>query len=155
MHKIYSRKRIRIPNINYSLNKDEKTKKYIRKISKIVLILFIAFSVVNMILKAVTPTFETLCEDEAKSIATLISNEQATIVMEKYSYDKLFTIEKDNEGNITMIKSNIFPINEIISEVAIKIQEEINKRGRDDIEIAMRKFFWNQFVSRKRTRSKN
>jgi hypothetical protein len=143
MYKIYSRKRIRIPNIKYGFNKNEKKQKYARKISKIALILFIAFSVVNIVLRSVTPIFETLCEDEAKSIATLISNEQATIVMKQYSYEELFSIEKDNEGNITMIKSNVFPINEIISDVALKIQEEINKKGRDDVEIAMRKFYRN------------
>ena len=151
MHKIYSRRRIRIPKIDINFYKNEnknkfeneKIKKYIRKISKITLVLLVAFSVFNIVLKSVTPTFETLCEDEAKSIATLISNEQATLVMEKYSYEELFTIEKDNEGNITMIRSNVFPINAIISDIAIKIQEEINKKGRDDIEIALRKFYRN------------
>ena len=49
-------------------------------------------------------------------------------------------MEKNNNGNITMIKSNIIPINEIISDVAIKIQEEINKRGRENIEIALGSF---------------
>ena len=149
MHKIYSRRRIRIPKIdinfykNENKSENEKVKKYIRKISKITLVLLVAFSVVNVVLESVTPTFENLCEDEAKSIATLISNEQATVVMEKYSYEELFTIEKDNDGNITMIKSNVFPINAIISDVAIKIQEEINKKGRDDIEIALREFYRN------------
>lgn len=143
MYKIYSRKRIRIPNISNKFSVNEKNKQYTRKIFKIILILFIAFSVVNLVLQSVNPIFETLCEDEAKSIATLISNEQATKVMKQYSYDELFTIEKDNDGNISMIKSNVFPINAIISDVAIKIQEEINKKGREDIEIAMRKFFGN------------
>ena len=41
-----------------------------------------------------------------------------------------------------MIKSNVIPINEIISDVAVKIQEEIDDQGRDDIEIALRKFYW-------------
>ncbi len=112
--------------------------KSVKKIFKIILVLFIAFSVVNLVLKSINPIFETICEDEAKSIATLISNEQATLVMKQYSYDELFTIEKDDQGNITMIKSNIFPINEITSDIAIKIQEELNKKGRDDVEIAAR-----------------
>ena len=73
----------------------------------------------------------------------MISNEQATNVMREHSYDELFTIEKDTNGNITMIKSNVIPINEIISDVAIKIQEEIDKQGREDIEIALRKFYRN------------
>jgi len=37
-----------------------------------------------------------------------------------------------------MIKSNVSPINEIISDVAIKIQNQIDEKGREDIEIALR-----------------
>lgn len=98
----------------------------------------IAFGTVKIVLDAILPIFDTLCEDKAKSIATIISNEQATNVMREHSYDELFSIEKDNDGNITMIKSNVFPINEIISDVAVKIQNEIDEKGRDNIEIAIR-----------------
>ena len=101
----------------------------------------IAFSTVKIVLDAILPIFDTLCKDKAKSIATIISNEQATNVMKEHSYDELFTIEKDNDGNITMIKSNVFPINEIISDVAVKIQKEIDEKGREDIEIAIRQFY--------------
>ena len=86
------------------------------------------------------PIFDTLCENEAKSIATIISNEQATNVMREHSYDELFTIEKDTNGNVTIIKSNVVPINEIISDVANKIQIELDNKGRDDIEIALGSF---------------
>ena len=151
MYKIYSRKRIRIPNIKFTFNKGVKSKERIRNISKISLILLIAFSIVEITLKSVTPIYETLCEDEAKSIATIIANEQATVVMRQHNYDELFTVEKDSAGNITMIKSNIFPINEITSDIAVKIQEEINKKENDDIEIALRKFYRNSFISRKRS----
>lgn len=110
------------------------------KMTTTILILIIAFSTVKLILDAVLPIFDTLCENRAKSIATMVSNEQATNVMKKHTYDELFSIEKDNNGNITMIKSNVIPINEIISDVAIKIQEEIDNRGRENIEIAMGSF---------------
>ena len=75
-------------------------------------------------------------------MATIIANNKATEVMAKHTYDELFSIEKDESGNIKMIKSNVIPINEIISDVAVKIQEEIDDQGRDDIEIALRKFYW-------------
>ena len=39
-----------------------------------------------------------------------------------------------------MIKSNVGPINEVISDVAVKVQNEINKQGRDNIEIAIGSF---------------
>ena len=137
MSKIYSRPRIRIPNIFISNINDKKFKKK-QKITKIFIIMVIAFSTVKIVLDAILPIFDTLCKDKAKSIATIISNEQATVVMREHSYEELFTIEKDSDGNITMIKSNVFPINEIISDVAVKIQNEIDTKGRDNIEIAMR-----------------
>lgn len=40
-----------------------------------------------------------------------------------------------------MIKSNVIPINEIISDVANKIQEQIDSRGRENVTIALRKFY--------------
>ena len=75
-------------------------------------------------------------------MATIIANIIASEVMAKHTYDELFSIEKDESGNIKMINSYVIPINEIISDVAVKIQEEIDDQGRDDIEIALRKFYW-------------
>ncbi len=139
MHKIYSRPRIRIPKV--ILNKEGFNNYRNKKIIKIFIILIIAFSTVKLVLDAVYPIFDTLCEAKAKSIATIVSNEQATNVMKEHSYDELFTLEKDNNNNITMVKSNVIAINEIISDVAIKIQEDIDNRGRENIEIAIRKFY--------------
>ena len=48
--------------------------------------------------------------------------------------------EKDKNENIKMIKSNVIPINEIISDVALKIQNKIDERGRENIEIALGSF---------------
>lgn len=140
MHKIYSRPRIRMPKIIIQSGKRVRSEKG-KKMATMLVILIIAFSTVKLILDAVLPIFDTLCENRAKSIATIVSNEQATNVMRQHSYDELFTIEKDNNGNITMVKSNVIPINEIISDVANKIQEEIDNRGRENIEIALRKFY--------------
>ncbi len=139
MHnKIYSRKRIKLPHFIRVANnkKSENAEKLIR----IFFVLIIAFSIVKIALDAVNPIFDTLCEDEAKGLATKITNEQATKVMQKYSYEDLFIIEKDEDGNISMIKSNVFPINQIISDVAIYVQNEIDNLERDDIKIALGSF---------------
>lgn len=139
MSKIYSRPRIRIPKIFLSTLGDKNFRRK-QKITKIFIIMIIAFSTVKIVLDAILPIFDTLCKDKAKSIATIISNEQATVVMREHTYDELFTIDKDNNGNITMIKSNVYAINEIISDVAVKIQNEIEKKGRENIEIALGSF---------------
>lgn len=105
---------------------------------KIIIIIVIAFFTVTTILKAVYPIFDDLCESKAKSIATIISNEEATNVMKEHSYDELFTIEKDTNNNIGMIKSNIIKINEITSDIALRIQKRIDEIEKDNIEIALR-----------------
>ena len=139
MYRIYSRPRIRIPKIFFRAKGSFRNKRS-KKIVKVLIIFTIAFLTVKIILDSVLPIFDTLCENEAKSIATIISNEQATNVMREHSYDELFTIEKDTNGNVTIIKSNVVPINEIISDVANKIQIELNNKGREDIEIALGSF---------------
>ena len=129
MYKIYSRHRIRWPK---KLNSKKG-----KRMLKVIIILMIAFTVAKIILDSILPVFDKLCEEKAMSIATIISNNKATEVMAEHTYDELFTIEKDNNGNITMIKSNVIPINEIISDVAVRIQEELEKRKDDKIQIPL------------------
>lgn len=129
MYKIYSRHRIRWPK---KLNSKKG-----KRMLKVIIILMIAFTVAKIILNSILPVFDKLCEEKAMSIATIISNNKATEVMAEHTYDELFTIEKDNNGNITMIKSNVIPINEIISDVAVRIQEELEKRKDDKIQIPL------------------
>lgn len=139
MDKIYSRPRLKIPQGITSFGKKIPEKKR-KKMVKVIFIFIIAFSTVKLILDAVLPVFDTLCESKAKAIATVVSNDQATKVMRDHTYDELFTIEKDTEGNITMIRANVIPINEIISDVPNKIQEEINRQGKSNVEIALGTF---------------
>lgn len=144
--KIYSRPRIKFPKIFFA-NGGDKSLKRKQKITKIFIIMVIAFSTVKIVLDAISPIFNALCEDKAKSIATIISNNEATNVMKDHTYDELFTIEKDKDGNITMIKSNVIPINEIISDVAVKIQNSINERGKENIKISIGSFTGSKLLS--------
>ena len=153
MYKIYSRPRLKIPRAIQ--NRGNNNKKFSKKIAIIAMILIIAFSTMKYVLDAVSPIFDTLCESKAKSIATIISNEQAIVVMKDYTYEDLFTIEKDANDNITMLKSNVTKMNEITSKIAINIQNELDNKGREDIQIALRKFYRMEAIIRKRTGSKN
>lgn len=153
MAKIYSRPRIRLPKkiLNNNINK-----KKLEKVVQILLIFTIAVGVAKYILDAVDPIFDTLCEAKSKSIAVTVLNEQTNNVMQQYSYDDLFTIERDSTNNkITMIKSNTTNINIITTKIALNVQQEIDNRGREDISIALRKLYWNEITIRKRTRCKN
>lgn len=126
MDKIYSRRRIKIPKINVSFFSKNTNNKKSRRMLKLCTIMLIAVVTANIIIKSINPIIEKNCQVMARSIATKISNEQATIVMSKYKYDDMCNIFKDSNGNITMISANIITVNEIISDVAVKIQEELN-----------------------------
>ena len=144
MDKIYSRTRIKIPKIKINKvrgrgNKQRNTKT--KKMTIILVILIISFCTMKFVLNAIMPIFDNLCTNRAESIATIVSNEQASLVMKNYNYDELYTIEKDTEGNIVMIRANMISINEIGSNIANKIQQEIDNRGKENIEIAIRKFY--------------
>lgn len=85
-----------------------------------------------------TPIIDRICKDIAKGKATIISNDMATEVMAKYNYSDLISINKDKNGNITMIQSNIKTINEITSDVAVKIQKKLENSDENKAEIKFR-----------------
>lgn len=139
MDKIYSRRRLLIPKVNISIfnnnsNRDNKTKLKILKITTIILIATFTFM---RSIEAIKPIMDKQCQSIAKSVATKISNEQSTVVMSRYSYDDLCKVSKDTNGNISMISSNVITVNEIISDVAIKIQEELNKEENSNFKIRL------------------
>lgn len=139
MEKIYSRKRIVIPKIKFYKNDDNNKKS--KAFAKIIIMLIIEIFVARNIMNAINPIINTQCKNKAKSIATIISNEQATIVMENYKYEDLAVVIKDDSGKIQMVKLNIIPVNEIISDVAIKIQEELNNSENTNFGIRLGSFF--------------
>ena len=82
MYKIYSRRRIKLPKFAF-LYKNSKEPNYnkIMKVSKITCIMIIAVITAYVIMQAISPIIDKQCINMAKSIATKICNEQATIVM--------------------------------------------------------------------------
>ncbi len=130
VYKIYSRKRI-------AFNRNKKYGRKIKIVLPIIVILIIGLIICFIVTSAINPVFETLCEEEARSIATIVTNEETTKVMEKYSYGDFFTIEKDNNGNVKMISANILKINQITSDIAIYIQKSLEKNEKNKIHIAI------------------
>lgn len=138
MYKIYSRKRFlikpRFRNNSSNFSNEQKLK---RKILKLIIILFAIAIITKFILNYIEPIFGAMCEEKINSIATIITNQQSTIVMNKYQYEQLYSIEKDTNGNIVIIKSNVVPINNMISDLTENIQVEFDKIENPKISIAL------------------
>lgn len=94
MYKIYSRNRLKI-------FKPRKQRKSNLKFGYVILIIIIAWSFYTVVWKSIDPIFENICEDEAKAIATKITNDESTKALENYSYNDLFTVEKDDARKYT------------------------------------------------------
>lgn len=129
-----------MPNFSKIRLKNNPNSKNVKKSLKLIIILLIAIATAKYIIDTATPIFETLCINKSKSMATIISNTETINVMKSHSYDELFTIEKDADGNVTMIKSNMVSINEITSEIATNIQKKLDNKGRENIQIALGSF---------------
>ncbi len=145
---IYSRPRLRLPKFVYYRNKRRIDNQKNTRRTKLILIVFIAFATFKIVIDAVEPVFTTLCENKAISLATIISNKKATEVMKEHNYDELFTIEKNEDGMVSLLKANVVPINQITSDIAVSIQEEINNQGRDDVGIALRNIYGDETIGR-------
>lgn len=108
----------------------------------LILILVISLSTFFMVVNSISPIIDRVCKDVAKAKATIVSNNMATEVMKKYTYSDMVNIYKDEKGNVTMLQSNIITINEITSDVAVKIQEELIRDDENSAVIKFRKFYW-------------
>ena len=137
MSLIYSRPRIKLPKF-FIINNKRNIKH--KKILKMFYIFFIFFLVFGVVVKAVTPTFNQLCADKAKSIATIITNDETTNAIIDYEYSDFVIIHKDDRGNILMLESNMKNINIVISDVAARIQKSINNTEAEDISISLGSF---------------
>ena len=124
MEKIYSRKKI-------NLSKEYKL---------VLAVLITAILTVCYLVKTIGPTFNQLCLNEAKSVATKIVHETIDEVMEKYGYNDLVTLVKDKEEKIVSMQANIAIINKIISQISLKIQDKIDNTPNRDIYIRLGSF---------------
>ena len=151
MDKIYSRKRIQIPKISFSRFPNRKKDIRKQKMLTISVILIIALIVMYKVVNGINPIIDRLCIEASREKATLISNKKATEVMANYSYEDFVTVYKDKSNNVTMLKSNIISINEVTSDVAVKIQEEFKKDSESKLYISLRKPYRNKNIIRCRT----
>lgn len=142
MSKIYSRKRFILGGTpSGGGRRPQRTFVIKRKHLKILLVVLVVIMVYNTILSYIEPVFETLCEEKAKSIATVISNQESTKAMNKYQYEELYTIEKDEAGNIVIIKSNVVHINNMISDLTEGIQNRFDEMKDTQIDIPIGNLF--------------
>lgn len=128
--KLYSRKRIRLPNL--SVLREVNSFKIILLIMLLTIIL-----VICCFLKTAYPVFKATCETAAASKGNKIISDEVSKVMKEYSYDSLIRIEKDTNGKISFIEANSVLINDIVTQIISNIQARFDQIPRINIFINM------------------
>jgi sporulation protein YunB len=106
-----------------------------------IIILIITLSIVLPLFfyrldKVITPTVMAVADGEMRAKAIEIIN---MCILDEYSkefkYEDIIKAEKDNEGNIIMLKADTLKLNRIGSNVAIKAQREIKNLGSIGVKV--------------------
>jgi len=111
--------------------------KKLKKLYYFLIIWMVVVITVISAIKLITPPFEKLCIEETERIGTLILNDISTKVLQNVDYNDLVVVSKDANDKITMVKSNVILINILASDIAYKVQEELDKLGKKEIPIAL------------------
>lgn len=142
-NKIFSRKRLLLFRINKNkfntnqFNMDYlKKKKIVEKLIKTLIIALVAVFVLKKMISSISPTMEILSINMAKSIASDVSNKQVRSIMQNYEYEDLSTVIRDENNNITMIKINSIKMNEIMTNVATNIQNDLSNVDTSNMSIS-------------------
>ncbi|WP_294386697.1 sporulation protein YunB [uncultured Clostridium sp.] len=95
----------------------------------IVLLIIIVFnSIIYIFGKRILPTVLELGEIKIKSEAVKVMNEESVnVYSENFKYDDIINIEKDSDGNITMIRANTVKQNYLASQVVLKCDERLSE----------------------------
>ena len=145
MDTIYSRKRVKIPKIKMFFSPQRNNKKF-KKVILLTLIIILIISI-NSIINSITPTFETLCNVRAKSIATAITNNCISRTINSTNYNDLVTLNKDVNGNITMVEASTIQMNDLAVKISLDIQEELNNLDKTTINIPSGSLTGNRFLA--------
>lgn len=100
------------------------------------LIFAIGFLLVDARLR---PLVKTLAANQAKNISIRIINDAVIDILQKnsYTYDDLVSLEKDDSGRITAIKTDSIKMNQLKSVISTAITEEISKVEKRKVSIPM------------------
>ena len=95
----------------------------------IVLLIIFAFnSIIYIFGKRILPTVLNIGEIKIKSEAVKIMNEESVnVYSENFKYDDIIDIEKDADGNITMIRADTVKQNYLASQVVLKCDERLSE----------------------------
>lgn len=98
--------------------------------------------------KALTPTILTVADAEMRSKAMeIIYSSILNEYTKQFNYEDIIHIEKDNAGNITLLKADTLKMNKIACDVAIDSQKQLMALGSTGIKVPVGYIFENNLLA--------
>lgn len=104
----------------------------------IIAIVIVFNSFLYLLQKRIFPTVLDIAEIVMRSEAIKVINEETMRVYEEnFNYDDIVKIEKDSDGNITMIRSDTIKQNKLTAEVVLACNERLQNLGEIGTKVPM------------------
>lgn len=115
----------------------------------ILIFLLIAFNIfIYTFDRVITPTIIAVADAEMRAKSMEIIN---AAILEEYSkqfnYDDIIKVEKDGQGNISLLKADTLKMNKIATVVAVNSQKELKALGTRGVKIPMGYIFQNNILA--------
>ena len=105
-------------------------KKFPKWLLVIITILIVFNGFVYLFEKRILPSVLSIAEITMKSEAVKVINEESVkVYSDDFKYDDVIKIEKDTEGNITMIRSDTVKQNYLASQVVLNCNKRLSELG--------------------------
>lgn len=123
--------------------------KFKRNIFIWILVIILIFDLlIYSVDKIISPSVVSYADMEIKREVTTIVNQK---VLEEYSkefnYDKIITVEKDDDGNITMLRADTLKMNRIACDVALETQKELKNASKIKVSVPLGYIFNNNIIA--------
>ena len=112
--------------------------KYPKFILVIIVIFFFFNSILYIFQKNILPTALLIREERLKKQATEIINETALdIYSNDFDYSKIIIIDKDNDGNITLLRADTVKLNYLSSKLVLSMNRKVDELEEIGIKIPL------------------
>lgn len=113
----------------------------------IILFLFVIY-LFKYVDKNIKPTVIAISEIKAKFVTTQTINDTIKLKIKRdINYNDLIFVKYDNEGKVTLMQANTILMNSIAAEVAIEVQEQLEKMSHTKIRVPLSNAFNTQIIT--------
>ena len=108
----------------------------------IMALLILSIYIYKYIDKNIRPSIIAISEVKAKQVTTqAINNTIKNKIKNDIDYNDLIFVQYDKEGKVTLMQANTVLMNSVASEVALEVQEELEKISKSTIEVPLKNAF--------------